>query len=297
MNAPPPDPRPDPAADPRAKTRRLAEKLPASERPTALRDPRRLRFFIFYFRRYFTRHMNALRMPPWGAPRLPAEPAPVVLYTNHPAWWDAATYVIAGDLFFRDRQGYAPIDAEMLEAYGFMKRIGGYGIDLESPRGAAHFLAASADILSRDDSVIFLAAQGRFMDVRARPIGLKAGVARLPEIAPHALFVPLAIEYQFWEQRGAEAFIAFGAPERGSDLLALSREARRDHLEERLTAVLDRLSGEVAARDPGRFETLLSGAAGVGGIYGVWKRLLAAIKGERYEAAHGRRPRTGDETP
>jgi hypothetical protein len=288
---------PDDAPDPRAKARRLAAKLPASERPTALRDPRRLKFFTLYFRRYFTRHMNALRMPPWGAPRLPDGPAPLVLYTNHPAWWDAATYILAGDLLFPDRQGYAPIDAEMLKAYGFMKRIGGYGIDLDSPRGAASFLAASADILSHDDSVIFLAAQGRFMDVRARPIGVKAGVARLPEIAPHALFVPLAIEYQFWEQRGAEAFIAFGEPERGSDLLALDRDARRDHLEGRLTAVLDRLSGEVVSRDPARFETLLSGEAGVGGVYGLWKRLLAALKGERYEAAHGRRPDTGETRP
>ncbi|XBQ06331.1 MAG: lysophospholipid acyltransferase family protein [Salinarimonas sp.] len=288
---------PEDAPDPRAKARRLAEKLPAAERPTALRDPRRLKFFTFYFRRYFTRHMNALRMPHWGAPSLPDEPAPLVLYTNHPAWWDAATYILAGQRFFADRQGYAPIDAEMLAAYGFMKRIGGYGIDLDSARGAANFLAASADILLHDDAVIFLAAQGRFMDVRARPIGLKAGVARLPEIAPHALFAPLAIEYQFWEQRGAEAFVAFGAPERGADLLALDREARRDHLEARLTGVLDRLAEDVATRDPARFETLLSGEAGVGGIYGVWKRLLAALKGERYEAAHGRRPETGETRP
>ncbi|GGK22665.1 lysophospholipid acyltransferase family protein [Salinarimonas ramus] len=285
-------------ADPRAKAARLAARLPASERPTALRDPRRLKFFTLYFRRYFVKHMNALRLAPWGAPRVP-DGVPVVLYTNHPAWWDAATYMIAADKFFPQRQSYAPIDAEMLEAYGFMKRIGAYGIDLESPKGAAHFLAASADILSRDDAVIFLAAQGRFMDVRTRPVGLRAGVARLPEIAPHALFVPMAMEYQFWEQRGAEAFVAFGDGETGADLLALDREARRTHLEERLTGVLDRLSSDVMSRDPARFETVLSGEAGVGGIYGLWKRALAAMKGERYEAAHGRRPTidAGDDRP
>lgn len=283
-----------PAPDPRAKALRLAAKLPASERPTALRDPRRLGFFTFYFRRYLTKHLNALRVPLWGAPRVPAG-APVVLYTNHPAWWDAATYILAADHWFRDRQSYAPIDAEMLATYGFMKRIGAYGIDLESSRGAAHFLAASADILSHDDAVIFLAAQGRFMDVRTRPIGLRAGVARLPEIAPHALFVPLAMEYQFWEQRGAEAFCAFGEPETGESLLALDRETRRERLEQRLTALLDRLSQDVQSRDPARFETIVSGEAGVGGVYGTWKRLLAAMKGERYVAAHGKRPASGDE--
>ncbi|MGJ3262064.1 MAG: lysophospholipid acyltransferase family protein [Salinarimonas sp.] len=283
--------------DPRAKARRLAARLPAAERPTTLRDPRRLGFFTAYFRRYFKKHMNALWVPHWGTPLLPGGAAPLVLYTNHPAWWDAATYILAGTTFFPDRQSYAPIDAEMLEAYGFMKRIGAYGIDLESPKGAAHFLAASADILSRDDAAIWLAAQGRFMDVRTRPIGLRAGVARLPEIAPHALFVPLAMEYQFWEQRGAEAFVAFGEAERGADLLALDREARRTHLEERLTGVLDRLSADVASRDPARFESLVSGAAGVGGVYGIWKRLVAAARGERYEAAHGRRASDGKPAP
>ncbi|WP_245259100.1 lysophospholipid acyltransferase family protein [Salinarimonas rosea] len=283
--------------DPRAKARRLAARLPEAERPTTLRDPRRLGFFTFYFKRYFKKHMNALWIPPWGVPGFAGEAAPLVLYTNHPAWWDAATYILAGDTFFPDRQSYAPIDAEMLQAYGFMKRIGAYGIDLESPKGAADFLAASADILTRDDAAIWLAAQGRFMDVRTRPIGLRPGVARLAEIAPHALFVPLAMEYQFWEQRGAEAFLAFGEPERGADLLALDREARRTHLEERLTGVLDRLSADVATRDPARFETVLSGAAGVGGVYGAWKRALAAMKGERYEAAHGRRPHPGDDRP
>lgn len=280
--------------DPRAKAARLAARVPAAERPTALRDPRRLRFFTRYFRGYLTKHLNALRMPPWGAPKI-APGAPVVLYTNHPAWWDAATYIVTADRFFPDRQCYAPIDAEMLEAYGFMKRIGAYGIDLESPRGAANFLAVSADILSYDDAMIFLAAQGRFMDVRTRPIGLRAGVARLPEIAPHALFVPFAMEYQFWDQRGAEAFIAFGPAETGAELLTLSRDDRRDHLEARLTALLDRLAEDVTSRDPTRFETILSGEAGVGGIYGLWKRLLAALKGERYEAAHGKRAETGDE--
>lgn len=273
-----------------AKVSRLAEKLPEGERPTRLRDPRRLAFFTAYFRRYFKRHMNALRVPLWGEPQIADERRPLVFYTNHPAWWDAATYMIAGDHYFRARQSYAPIDAEMLAAYGFMKRIGAYGVDLETPKGAAAFLAASADILSHDDAAIWVAAQGRFVDVRERPVGLRPGIARLPELAPHALFVPVAIEYAFWEQRGAEAFIAFGTPETGESLLALPREARRAALDERLGHLLDRLSADVRSRDPARFHAILDGKAGVGGIYEAWKRLLAAIKGERFEAAHGKRP-------
>ena len=65
--------------------------------------------------------------------------------------------------------------------------------------------------------MIWITAQGRFADVRARPLGLRPGVARLAEIAPDALFVPLALEYAFWDERGAEAFAAFGARDPGRD--------------------------------------------------------------------------------
>jgi 1-acyl-sn-glycerol-3-phosphate acyltransferase len=242
-----------------------------------------------YFTRFFRRHMNALRLAPWGRPALLPGEGPVVVYSNHPAWWDAAVYVIAGDRLFPHLEGYAPIDREMLEKYGVFGRMGAFGVDLESPRGAAAFLAHSAEILSRPDRTLWITAQGRFSDVRERPLGVKPGVARLPELAPDGWFLPLAIEYAFWIERGAEACIAFGPPMRGRDLLELPRPARRDRLEAELTGTLDRLSLDVRSRDPARFESLLEGRAGVGGVYDGWRRLAALARGERYDAAHGKR--------
>jgi 1-acyl-sn-glycerol-3-phosphate acyltransferase len=249
-----------------------------------------VRFFALYFRRFFLRHMNALRIARWGRMQVPAGEGPVVVYSNHPAWWDGAAYVLGATIFLPGHESYAPIDAGMMQKYGFFGRIGAYGVDLDSPAGAAHFLAASADILSRPDRAIWLAAQGRFSDVRERPIGLKAGIARLPELNPATLFVPLAIEYGFWEERGGEAFLAFGTPIRGADLLAVDRAARRDRLEAALTATLDRLSADVVSRNPERFETVLSGQAGVGGVYDLWKRLKARVRGEAFDPSHGGRP-------
>lgn len=101
--------------------------------------------------------------------------------------------------------------------------------------------------------MIWITAQGRFQDVRARPLGLRGGVARLPEIAPDALFVPLALEYAFWEERGGEAFAGFGAPVSGAELLALPRAERLARMEADLTATLDRLSADVIAREAARF--------------------------------------------
>ncbi len=269
---------------------RVAARLPADQRPTARRNPALVRFFALYFRRFFVRHMNALRLARWGRLRVAPGEGPVVVYSNHPSWWDGAVYVLAADTFLPAHESYAPIDAAMMAKYGFFGRIGAYGVDLESPAGAAYFLAASADVLSRPDRAIWLAAQGRFVDARERPVDLKPGIARLPELNPDTLFVPLAIEYGFWEERGGEAFLGFGPPIRGADLLAFDRPARRARLEAALTEALDRLAGDVRSREPERFDTVLSGKAGVGGVYDLWKRFRARARGEAFDPSHGGRP-------
>jgi 1-acyl-sn-glycerol-3-phosphate acyltransferase len=243
---------------------------------------------VSYFQRFFTRHMNALRVTAWGMPSLPADAGPLVIYSNHPAWWDAAIYVLAADRLFPDRESYAPIDAEMLQRYGVFGRIGAFGVDTHSARGAIAFLSASADVLSRPDRALWITAQGRFSDVRERPLGVKPGVARLPELAPDCTVLPLAIEYSFWLERGAEACLAFGPPMRGRDLLELPRGARLQRLEESLTSLVDQLSGDVQTRDPSRFVPVLEGRAGVGGVYDGWRRFAAAVRGRAFDPAHAR---------
>jgi 1-acyl-sn-glycerol-3-phosphate acyltransferase len=237
------------------------------------------------FRRYFTRHMNALRVASWGLPAVP-QSGPIIVCSNHPAWWDAAVYIIAADHFLPAHESYAPIDADMLKQYGVFGRIGAFGVDLESPRGAANFLRTSAEILSSPNRALWVTAQGRFSDVRERPLGLKPGVARLPELAPDCTVIPLAIEYGFWLERGAEGFIGFGKPMLGRDLLDLARPARLERLESELAATLDRLSADVKSRDSARFRAVLEGRAGVGGIYDGWRRTIAALRGRSFDPSH-----------
>jgi len=255
----------------------------------ARRSPLIHRFMVSTFRRYFTRHMNALRIAAWGLPSVP-QTGPVIVYSNHPAWWDAAVYILAADHFLASHESYAPIDAAMLKQYGIFGRIGGFGVDLDSPRGAADFLRTSAEILSSPTRALWVTAQGRFSDVRERPLGLKPGVARLPEIAPDCTVIPLAIEYGFWLERGAEAFLAFGKPMHGRDLLDLARPARLERLEAELATTLDRLSADVQSRDPARFRAMLEGRAGVGGIYDGWRRIMATVRGRAFDSSHEGRP-------
>lgn len=253
------------------------------------------RFMVAYFDRFLRRHLNALRLARWGRPDRTAHPGPIVVYCNHPAWWDAATLILLAARLYPGRTHHAPFDARALERYAVFRRMGAFGVDLETPRGAAQFLAASRAILSRPGRMLWITAQGRFSDVRARPLALRPGVARLPELAPDALVVPLALDYAFWEERGAEAFAAFGTPIPAADLLALPRPERLARLEAALAATLDRLSADVIARDPARFVSLVSGAKGVGGVYDLWRRLRALTAGRRFDPAH--RPGSGAGQP
>jgi len=260
---------------------------PGSRWPTAHRSARAWSFMAAWFERYFRRHMSSLRGAAWGTPATRAGTGPLVVYSNHPSWWDAAIYILLARRLFPAHQGYAPIDAAMLRRYRFFARIGAFPVDLDSPRGAASFLRASADVLSRPDRALWVAAQGRFADVRERPLGLRAGVGRLAELAPDAQFVPLAVEYAFWNERGAEALAAFGAPIDGRELLALPRADRLARLESALTATMDRLAGDAITRDPARFMAVVEGTPGIGGLYDGWRRLRALLQGRRFDPAHG----------
>lgn len=244
------------------------------------------RFMVWWFGHYLNRHLDAVRLPVWSAQPATGHPGPIVVYCNHPSWWDAILIVLLADHLFPDREARAPFDAAMLAKYRIFERLGAFGVDLESGRGAAQFLANARAILATPHRMIWITAQGRFSDVRARPMGLRPGIARLPEIAPEALFVPLAFEYAFWEERGAAAFAAFGPGLIGAELAALPRPERLARMETGLTATLDRLNADVISREPERFRALRVGRKGVGGVYDLWRRTVTWLTGRRFDPAH-----------
>jgi 1-acyl-sn-glycerol-3-phosphate acyltransferase len=256
---------------------------------TSERSPVAWRFMAAWFERYFRRHLNGLRVAAWGKPAEMIGRGPVVIYSNHPSWWDAAVYILLARNLFPTAESYAPIDSAMLRKYGFFARIGAIPVEQDGARGAVSFLRAGAEVLSREDRVLWVAAQGRFADARERPVGLRAGVARLAELAPEAWFLPLAIEYVFWTERGAEALVAFGPALSGRELRAMPRRSRLAHLEATLTATMDRLASDALARDPARFVAVTDGRPGIGGVYDGWRRLRAVLRGRRFEPAHGGR--------
>jgi 1-acyl-sn-glycerol-3-phosphate acyltransferase len=253
--------------------------------PVALRSERMMRFFEVAFTRTFAGSFTALRVPHWGLPHVP-EGRPAVILMNHPGWWDGVLVMLLMRRFFLERPGFTPMDAAALEKYRFMKRLGVFGIEQNSARGAVRFLETARRVLEDPRHMLWMNAPGRFADVRERPVPLAPGVTRLAEIAPDALIVPTAIEYTHWSEKRAEALVAFAPPLDARELAALEREPRTEAIRAAHAAVMDRLAADAISRDPARFLTAVAGRQGMGGLYGAVQYARALLRGERHDPRH-----------
>ena len=251
--------------------------------PTERRSARAFWAFGWYLRWYFHRRFSAVRVSRAGLPSVPTD-RPLIIYGNHPSWWDPALYILLCAKLFPGRPGYGPMDSAALGKYGVLERMGIFGIDLGSPRGAARFLATSLRVLSRPASILWITAEGHFTDPRQRPVRLRAGIAHLARRVPDAVILPLAVEYSFWNESKPEALVRFGTPIEAGQGRTVAEWT--EHLEAELTQVLDALGAESMRRDPALFQPLVHGSAGVGGIYDLYRRSRALAAGRRFDPTH-----------
>lgn len=221
-----------------------------------------------------------------GAPPAAIPPeVPLVIYGNHASWWDPLVALAVRPIFFPDRETYAPIEAAMLERYGIFKSLGFFGVERDSVRGVVKFLDHAETILQRPGVILFVTPQGRFADVRERPLGFHRGIAHLAERVPQALFLPLATEITYWEESKPEILLHAGVPVRP---VTPDRSLILGELEKGLEGALDQLAAASIARDPAAFQDIFAGSAGVGGIYDFWRTLKARLTGRPVHLHHGK---------
>lgn len=259
-------------------------------------------WFLFYVQRYLRRHFHAVRLLAASEPSIPSPndlrtqaandhpdigSEPVILYTNHPSWWDPLVFLTLAAKLYPGRLSYGPIDARALGHYRFMERIGFLGIDQGTWRGSARFLRMARAALHRSDVIFWITSQGEFVDPRQRPVGIRPGVGHAAEGASRGLIVPLAVEYPFWTERFPEALAAFGPAMRLADAPNRSAAEWNRLLAQALEATQDRLAEASQRRDPTAFRTIVSGRVGVGGIYDWIRRIAAWCRGRTFDAAHG----------
>lgn len=233
---------------------------------------------------FLRKNCHAVRLSKASVP-FPTDGLPILVAMNHPSWWDPLIAFVLS----RQLPGYAHygvIDARMLQKYRMLAKAGIFGIELDSLRGAATFLRQGRAILSRPRHALWVTAQGTFADVRKRPLGLRPGVGHLAAAMDTGWIIPVALEIGFWNERAPEALTRIGAalPVGGSAKEQSSR------IETALTETLDGLAADAQTRDPSRFEVLIQGRTGIGGVYDLWRRILAATRGQRFDPSHGGQP-------
>lgn len=248
-------------------------------------------WFMWYVRRYLRRHFHAIRLlksevDDSAVPAIEGEP--VLLYTNHPGWWDPLIFLTIAERLYPERLNYGPIDASALGRYSFLERIGFLGIEPDSFKGAARFLRLAKAAMNRSDVLFWVTAQGTFADPRQRPVMIRPGVGHVAATADRGLVIPLAVEYPFWGERLPEALVAFGPPQRIEDFPERDAHSWHDHLTETLANTQDRLASAAITRDPNCFSRLATGRTGVGGAYDFFRRLQAWLAGKPFDPAHVR---------
>lgn len=229
----------------------------------------------------------------------------IVVYANHASWWDPLVAMYMAVQFFPDFRMYAPIDAEAFAKYRMFGKMGFFPVDQNSLKGAGEFLRRSRQILSVPGTSLWITPEGRFCDVRDDSANLMPGLSHLAAnlqnqqasslSTQHVVwFVPVAVEYTFWEERLPEILIWFGSPipVSGQPKEAALTEGRHTKAEWdqilslRLREVQSALAAAAIARNSDAFEVLLANRSGTFIVYDWWRSLKSRISGKSFVPDH-----------
>lgn len=244
-----------------------------------------LRIFLNYSEGYLRRQFHTVRLLRKGVLQS-CDGLPIVIYFNHSSWWDPLVCLVLARWFFPGRSSYGPIEVNALGRYRFLRRLGLFGIERGTPRGAAEFLRTASAMTRNSDCALWIAPQGKFVDDRTRPLDFERGLSHLATRVQRAAFIPLAIEYTFWEERLPELLFSFGDPVIfGADRPLNVADATR-LFQSALASVQDQLSAASQRRRSDEWRVMLSGRAGTTSVYDLWRRARARLRGEPFSAAH-----------
>ncbi len=242
------------------------------------------RFLGSYLKRHF--HSLAIARHSRYDRDVTAE-APLLVYANHPAWWDPLVAHFLNSRLFPNRQFYAPIDAAALQQYQVFSKLGFYGVSLDTMRGAAEFLQQSLAIARAPNTALWITPEGRFADARDHQAALMPGLAHLCTRLDDGWVLPVALEYPFWDERLPQSLVKLGEPFRIREHKQLTKLQWQSQLTTRLRSTQASLAELAMARSSEPFDQLLRGKQGAGGAYDVLRRMRALATRTPFRAAHG----------
>lgn len=253
--------------------------------PVELTPPSRrlLSFFRLYLVWYVRRHFHGLRIA--NASRFPSASA-LIVFMNHPSWWDPITTILLSHHLRPEADHYGPMDAKALERYGLFRKMGAFPVVQRQAVGMAQFLGSARLVLERG-GVLWVTPEGQFTDTRSRPVTFRSGLSHLVSQTGRVTLLPIAVEYTYWDERLPEILVNCGEPLHIADGRAEEARTWNNLMAYAMTSTQEELAHLAATRNAENFVTILSGSSGIGGMYEYWKRLRAAVLGEKYESEHG----------
>ena len=217
-------------------------------------------------------------------PSIAASNCSLVVYANHIGWWDPIVAMLLRKKYLPDRVFYAPIDAKALEAYGIFRQLGFYGLKLETFAGASEFLKTSREILSDPKSSVWITPEGVFCDCRDLEQPFMPGLAHLAATTPNTIFVPLAIEYPFWQEPKPMIATRFGEPL--SFQAGASKADCGKKIFESLRDTQRQLASSVMRRDFSEFDFVVAPKSQRLGLYDNLRAWKAWLQGRPFDPSH-----------
>ncbi len=255
-----------------------------------------LGWFRWFVRGYLNKHFHSIAVNRCEISELGISTTDaLVVYSNHASWWDPLTAIYLADRLFPGFSMYAPIDAEALDKYRMFGRMGFFGVEQQSLRGASEFLRVSHAILGTPGASLWLTPEGRFADVRDTSAELMPGLAHLAwrftrtgnggrnaiaeqqRSTGHVWFLPVAVEYPFWVERQPELLVWFGPPTNTAELAGQSKPQIAGDLSLRLRNAQHELAQVSMSRDVSQFELFGSGRSSTYFVYDWWQKLRSKV--------------------
>ena len=204
-------------------------------------------------------------------PALPRD-LPILIYANHPSWWDGYMAFLLADEHWRCA-GYLMMEEAQLARYGFFRYCGVFSVDRHDPREAIRSVAYAATLLKHQPGrVLWIFPQGEITPNDRRPLATYSGAAHIAKRAASVRCIPMALRFEFLGEQRPEALIRLGPSHVVAgdvDVKALHRE-----MDQRLLAEVDQLRDDTINGVTTSYRTILQGRASVNV---VWDRVRAAI--------------------
>lgn len=185
-----------------------------------------------------------------------AQRHPILLVSNHTAWWDSLfiIWLVNRPATARSEvplEGYALMNAANLRRFPFLGKVGGFGVELSedgsSEGDGAEAIEYGAALLDRPGRVELVYPQGRERPLNVRPLGFRSGAAAIARGAPPEAalrVVAVGTRYVFGPREAPDAYVSFGPPVPPSATV----DQERQRQEVAVTAELDRI--ELALEPP-----------------------------------------------